>query len=105
MLCARCHTINPNGSAHCASCGDRLSQVPYQPAGSVGAAAPRRTSAMAIAGFILSFLWLLAILGLIFSIAGWRESKQSNGVIGGAGLAAAGIVISSVMTLISLAGL
>jgi hypothetical protein len=105
MLCARCHTINPNGSVHCASCGDRLavSAVPYAPV--AGAAEPRRTSTMAVAGFVLGFLWLLAILGLVFSIAGYVESKRSNGVVGGAGLAIAGIVISSLMTLISISAL
>lgn len=102
MLCARCHTINPNGSLHCASCGDRLSAVPYLPS---GGAEPRRTSAMAVAGFVLGFLWLLAILGLIFSIAGYVESKRSRGVIGGAGLAVAGIVVSILMTLISISAL
>jgi len=106
MLCARCHTINPNGSVHCASCGDRLavSAVPYAPV-SGSAAAPRRTSTMAVAGFVLGFLWLLAILGLVFSIAGYVEAKRSNGVVGGAGLAIAGIVISSLMTLLSISAL
>jgi hypothetical protein len=108
MLCARCHTINPNGSLHCATCGDRLavSAVPGGAApGSVTAPPPRRTSTMAVAGFVLGFLWLLAILGLVFSIAGYMETKRSRGVVGGAGLAVAGIVISSVMILISLSAL
>jgi hypothetical protein len=103
MLCARCHTINPNGSLHCASCGEALSGVSYPASGAP--TGPRRTSGLAIAGFILAFLWFLAILGLVFSIAGYREAKGSRGVIGGAGLAIAGMVIASLMILISLAGL
>ena len=110
MLCARCHTINPNGSLHCATCGDRLplSAVPYAAADAPAAgpsSPPRRTSTMAVAGFVLGFLWLLAILGLVFSIAGYVEAKRSNGVVGGAGLAIAGIIVSSLMTLISLSAL
>jgi hypothetical protein len=51
-----------------------------------------RTSGMAIAGFILSFL--CSILGLIFSIIGYNECKKSNGAVTGEGLAIAGIIIS-----------
>jgi uncharacterized membrane protein len=45
---------------------------------------------MAIAGFILSFF--CSILGLIFSIVGLNQIKQTGQ--GGRGLAIAGIVIS-----------
>lgn len=54
---------------------------------------------MAIAGFVLSFLF--ALLGLIFSIIGYNECKKSGGTIGGEGLALAGIIISIVMMLIT----
>jgi hypothetical protein len=50
------------------------------------------TSGMAVAGFILSFL--CALLGLIFSIIGYNEVKNSNGMKTGGGLALAGIIIS-----------
>jgi len=53
-----------------------------------------RTSGMAIAGFVLSFF--CALLGLIFSIIGYNEVKRSNGMVGGGGLALAGIIISIV---------
>ncbi len=51
------------------------------------------TSGMAIAGFVLSFF--CALLGLIFSIIGYNEVKNSNGMKTGGGLALAGIIISS----------
>jgi hypothetical protein len=50
------------------------------------------TSGMAVAGFVLSFL--CALLGLIFSIIGYNEVKNSNGMKTGGGLALAGIIIS-----------
>lgn len=50
------------------------------------------TSGMAIAGFICSFLcWPL---GLIFSIIGYNQVKNSGGMKTGSGLAIAGIIIS-----------
>jgi hypothetical protein len=47
---------------------------------------------MAVAGFVLSFL--IGLLGLAFSMAGLRRSREPGR--GGAGLATAGIVISVV---------
>jgi hypothetical protein len=47
---------------------------------------------MAIAGFVLSFL--CSLLGLIFSIIGYNQVKNSNGALTGGGLAMAGIIIS-----------
>lgn len=51
-----------------------------------------RTSGMAIAGFVLSFI--CGLLGLIFSIIGYNEVKRNNGMVTGGGLALAGIIIS-----------
>lgn len=59
-----------------------------------------RTSGMAIAGFVLSFF--CALLGLIFSIIGYNECKNSNGAVKGDGLAIAGIIISICMMVLSL---
>jgi len=59
-----------------------------------------RTSGMAIAGFVLSFF--CALLGLIFSIIGHNECKNSNGTIKGEGLAMAGIIISICMMVLGL---
>lgn len=61
---------------------------------------PPRTSGMAIAGFVLSFF--CSLLGLIFSIIGYNECKNSNGTVTGGGLALAGIIISIVSMLIGL---
>src|SRR4051794_10914079 len=51
-----------------------------------------RTSGLAIAGFVCSFF--CGLLGLIFSILGYNESRRSGGTVGGEGLALAGIIIS-----------
>lgn len=104
MTCPRCNTINPMGSVACATCGTPL--APQMPPGGYppppGAYPPgqyvmvpvmqTRTSGMAIAGFVLSFL--CGLLGLIFSIIGYNECKSSNGTVKGDGLALAGIIIS-----------
>ena len=103
MTCPRCNTINPMGSVACASCGTPLMQGPpgaYPPPpgaypGQAYMVVPMiqtRTSGMAIAGFVLSFL--CGLLGLIFSVIGYNECKKSNGTITGGGLALAGIIIS-----------
>jgi hypothetical protein len=69
-----------------------------------GAPMPTSTSGMAIAGFILSFLYCLSILGLIFSILGYNEVKNSNGTKTGGGLALAGIIISCCWLVLFLIG-
>ncbi|HVK71895.1 MAG TPA: DUF4190 domain-containing protein [Kofleriaceae bacterium] len=53
---------------------------------------PRTTSGLAIAGFVCSFL--CGLLGLILSIVALSEIKKSDRLLGGEGLAIAGIVIS-----------
>lgn len=60
-----------------------------------------RTSGMAIAGFVLSFF--CSLLGLIFSIMGLNEVKNSRGAVTGGGLATAGIIISIIGMLIGIA--
>lgn len=55
-----------------------------------------RTSGLAIAGFICSFV--CSLLGLILSILGLNEINRSNGTLGGKGLAIAGIAISVTMS-------
>ncbi len=103
MTCSRCQTINPDGSVTCASCGAPLMQMPggyaapgYPPPGQpyvvMAPVMQTKTSGMAIAGFVLSFL--CPILGLIFSIIGNNEVKNSQGTVTGGGLAVAGIIIS-----------
>jgi Tfp pilus assembly protein PilE len=58
---------------------------------------------MAIAGFVCSFF--CSVLGLIFSIIGHNECKRSGGTVGGAGLALAGIIISSITLALSVLGM
>lgn len=103
MTCPRCNTINPMGSVACATCGTPLMQMPPgqgympppgQPYVMMAPMVQQRTSGMAIAGFVLSFL--CSILGLIFSILGYNECKSSQGMVKGEGLALAGIIISIV---------
>jgi hypothetical protein len=128
MNCPRCATINLDGSVVCSSCGAQLpAAMPpagagYPPPGAghpppgAGYAPPPQgyypppygvpmqmapsTSGMAIAGFVLSFL--CALLGLIFSIIGYNEVKNSNGMKTGGGLALAGIIISIVNLLLGI---
>jgi hypothetical protein len=104
MNCPKCGNAAAPGAAFCAICGSNFAggMVPgpgvpppmpaygYQQPMMMG---PQRTSGMAIAGFILSLV-VCGILGLIFSIMGHNEVKRSNGMVGGGGLAMAGIIIS-----------
>jgi uncharacterized protein with PQ loop repeat len=104
MSCPKCGTATAPGAAFCAVCGTNLAGgvPPPMPIGMPYGVPPpmmavpmqQRTSGMAIAGFVLSFF--CSLLGLIFSIMGRNECKRSNGMVGGDGLAIAGIVISSI---------
>jgi hypothetical protein len=108
MPCPKCGTATAPGAAFCAICGSNLAGgASSMPVGmpSYGAipppivagsyqVMPQRTSGMAIAGFVLSFF--CSLLGLIFSIMGHNEVKRSDGMVGGGGLAIAGIAISAV---------
>lgn len=125
MNCPRCATINLDGSVVCSSCGAQLPAAaappapgapPYPPPGPAGYAPPAgyypppygvpmqvapTTSGMAIAGFVLALL-SCSLLGLIFSIIGYNEVKNSNGMKSGGGLALAGIIISIAWFLIAI---
>jgi hypothetical protein len=104
MNCPTCGAQNMPNAAFCSQCSTSLLAPPGMPPGMpppgmmpgpmMYGAPPvvPRTSGMAIAGFILSFL--CSILGLIFSIIGYNECKKSNGAVTGEGLAIAGIIIS-----------
>jgi hypothetical protein len=71
------------------------------PMGGYGMPVMQRASGLAIAGFVLSFF--CSVLGLIFSIIGYNECKQSNGTVTGEGLALAGIIISIISLLLGIA--
>jgi len=58
----------------------------------------KKTNGFAIAGFILSFFGITAILGFIFSIIGLNQIKRTGEK--GKGLATAGVIISSILLLI-----
>jgi hypothetical protein len=121
MNCPRCATINLDGSVVCASCGAQLPAAGayaapppggapgyppgpppgyYPPPYGVPMNVAPTTSGMAVAGFVLSFL--CALLGLIFSIIGYNEVKNSNGMKTGGGLALAGIIIAIVNMLLGI---
>lgn len=127
MNCPRCATINLDGSVVCSSCGAQLPTAAPPPGAAPYGAPPMgaapgyppgpppgyypppygvpmqmapSTSGMAVAGFVLSFL--CSLLGLIFSIIGYNEVKNSNGMKTGGGLALAGIIISIVSMLLAL---
>ena len=101
--CPRCNLVNPASAERC-DCGFSFVD------GSLGATLDARlaqsttevprTSGMAIAGFVLSFF--CTILGLIFSILGYNECRQSKGIVKGQGLAVAGICISIVNMLLGI---
>jgi hypothetical protein len=103
MFCPACAHNNPDGAAVCGACGTSLpvsGPAAYPPPGMPMApnpymVQPRRTSGMAIAGFVLALV-SCSLLGLIFSIIGYNECKRSNGQVEGQGLALAGIIISIV---------
>ena len=65
--------------------GDRLPRMTDQPV-------KPKTSGMAIAGFVLAFLF--GALGVIFSAIALGQIERSKGQLGGRGLAIAGLVIS-----------
>jgi hypothetical protein len=64
-------------------------------------ASGRPVAGMAIAGFVLSFF--CGALGLIFSALGRNECKRSEGTLGGSGLAIAGLIISIVNLIATMA--
>ncbi len=112
MNCSTCGAVNQPNAAFCSQCATNLLVPPgmgavpnpnmysqYTP----DPYAPQvtRTSGMAIAGFVLSFF--CALLGLIFSIIGYNESKKSQGSVTGEGLAIAGIIISILNILLGIA--
>lgn len=112
MNCPTCGAQNLPNAAFCSQCSTNLMAPPGMPPGPPGmmpgapmmyGAPPQqtRTSGMAIAGFVLSFF--CGLLGLIFSIMGYNECKKSMGTVTGEGLAIAGIIISIISIIGSIA--
>ncbi|RKW70693.1 DUF4190 domain-containing protein [Galactobacter caseinivorans] len=75
-----------------------MSEYPQQTQQSNMAPMAPKTNTMAIVGFVLAFV--VNIAGLIVSIIARKQIKQSGE--GGAGLALAGIIISSISIVLSL---
>ena len=95
LTCSKCRSVQ-RPAPFCSTCGASLlvgGTMPAIPPPPVHT----RSSGMAITGFVLSFF--CGVLGLIFSIIGFRECKKSQGKVTGEGLALAGMVIS-VLTMI-----
>jgi hypothetical protein len=100
MTCPRCGNNLAPGAAYCSVCGHSLS------AGGAYAVPPPAAppiqptlSTMAIAGFVLAFLF--PPVGLVLSILGRGECMRSEGRLEGGGFAIAGIVISVVNLVLS----
>ena len=94
LTCSKCRSVQLP-APFCSTCGASLlvgGTMPAIPPPPV----QTRSSGMAITGFVLSFF--CGVLGLIFSIIGFRECKKSQGKMTGEGLALAGIVISVLTT-------
>ena len=94
MNCPRCEIKNPDGAQICGSCGQVLkSDTSERPA------AKPKTSRLAIASFIISFLglplfFLAGIPSIILGIIAIFEVSRSRGKLKGTTFAIAGIVIS-----------
>jgi len=67
-----------------------------------GAAQPKPSRALEITGFVLSFFGILAIAGLIISIITFRRNKRDGRP---RGLSLAGIIISIVVLLLTIASI
>ena len=88
MKCPSCGAQAAQGAPFCSACGESFAG--RFPPGTIKGAP--RTSGMAITGFVTSFV--CGVVGLIFSLIGWKECRKSNGWIKGEGFAIAGFIIS-----------
>ena len=95
MQCSHCGSESPGSSPFCASCGHALPRPAPAPAVAHGG-----TSRLATAGFLVSFF--VGPVGLVLSILGHQDVKESNGHLSGEGLARAGMVISVVNMIVAL---
>lgn len=88
MYCKNCGNQIHDDAVVCVHCG-----CPVQQNATDKACAKPKSNALAIIGFILSFL--IPVAGLICSILGARQADTDGGKY--KGLATAGIVISSIL--------
>lgn len=98
MFCRNCGKEIDDNSAVCMYCGTPTGlATPQQPVQHQQHQQPAaQSNTMALVGFILSFF--MSLLGLIFSIIGYKNSKlpEYEGPNNYRGLALAGIIISSI---------
>jgi len=103
MICKQCGKELSENAKFCDMCGTatdtiqnptdaRQNQASAESANTYQAKTVQPTNGMAIAGFVLSFVF--ALLGLIFSAIALKQIKETGE--GGHGLALAGLVISIV---------
>ena len=94
MYCRKCGAQIDDEAYVCVHCGALVKEQSQEAAYAQSGAAQqsKKTNAMAIAGFVCSFLF--AILGLIFSIIGMKQCEERGEE--GYGLAKAGKIISIV---------
>ncbi len=103
MFCSRCGQTLSAGATLCPACGQQATLInagatvlpPQTFTGVPVAAAPQKTSGMAIASLVLGiFLFFpLSIPAIVLGHIALSQIKQSAGRIGGRGLAIAGLVL------------
>lgn len=86
MYCKNCGKEINDNAAICPFCGVVVNK------NALAQNSENQTNVLAIVGFIFSFL--IAIVGLICSIIGYKKAPELNG--NGKGLALAGIIISAI---------
>jgi type IV pilus assembly protein PilA len=104
MFCSRCGLALPEGTAVCATCGQRigpanmaipgLSTQTSMPA--PGSAVRQKASGMAIASLVFGILFIffpLSIPAIVFGHIALSQIKRSAGRLGGSGIAIAGLVL------------
>ena len=92
MFCKNCGKEIDDKATVCVHCGVPTANA--QPQQVVVTTAPN--NGCAIAGFVLSFFSVAAVIGLILSIVGLQKSKSPEFNGKGKGLAIAGIVLSCI---------
>lgn len=94
MFCKNCGKEIDDGAVVCPNCG-----VATENMAKVSApAAPAQKNTIAIVGFVLSFF--TSLIGLIVSIVGLVNAKKPEYNGDGKGFAIAGIIISSIETVL-----
>ncbi len=101
--CPNCGNILNDNTTICPKCGMQITQSNTTNTMNTMSAAPSANGEnnIAIAGLILSFIIPIVgpIVGLVLSIIGLKKSKKTNS---GRGLSIAGIVVSTIYTIISI---